>query len=72
MSEPLYCPAIIRALVWAEKTTVYEPGTPDEVISTKRSREEFSISGSTPDELMQALMACRNLTSPDQLFLKNP
>ena len=72
MSEPFFCPAIIRAIVWAEKTTVFEPGTPGEVISTKRSHEVFSISGSNPDELMQALLACRNLTSPDQLFLKNP
>jgi len=70
MSEPIFCPAIIRAIVWAEKTTVFDPGTEHEVLSTKRSHETFCISGSTPEELMQAFLACRQINSPEQLFLK--
>ena len=74
MSNPrdiLHVPTVIRALIWAERTTVFNPGKPDEHISTKRSHETFCVSGSTPEELMQAFLECRQLNSPEQLFIKS-
>jgi hypothetical protein len=70
ISEPIFLPVTIRALVWAEKTTVFAPGTPDERVSTKRSKETICLCATTPEELTTGLLAALHLKSPDQLFPK--
>lgn len=70
MSEPIRLPIMIRALVWGEKRTIYDPGTTDERTHTTRSKETLCLCATTPEELSTGLLAALNLKSLNQLFLK--
>jgi hypothetical protein len=70
MSEPLRLPIMIRALVWGEKRTVFDPGTEGEHVRITRSKETICLCATTPEELTTGLLEALNLKSPDQLFLK--
>lgn len=70
MSEPIHVPTTLCVIVWAERVSVYNPGTPDENIVKKRSHETVLVTARTVDELIAGLTAALDLQSPDALFRK--